>query len=83
MYSFFKGLVISRNNHPTLVVYIHYKYEIVKLIIVRMRGLEPPRVSPHGPKPCAYANSATSADRSLLRGFTYTTRLVRGLEGFF
>jgi hypothetical protein len=26
-----------------------------------MRGLEPPRLAAHGPKPCASANSATSA----------------------
>ena len=31
------------------------------LIVVRMGGLEPPRVSPHGPKPCAFTNLATPA----------------------
>lgn len=31
--------------------------------VVRSRGLEPPRgVSPHGPEPCASANSATTAN---------------------
>lgn len=33
--------------------------------MVRLRGLEPPRglITPHGPEPCASANSATSAGR--------------------
>lgn len=31
------------------------------LNVVPGRGLEPPRVSPHGPKPCASANFATLA----------------------
>ena len=29
--------------------------------MVRVRGLEPPRISPHEPKPCAYTNFATPA----------------------
>lgn len=30
---------------------------------VPKRGLEPPRIAPHGSKPCAYTNSATSASQ--------------------
>ena len=30
-------------------------------IIVRWRGLEPPRLAAHGPQPCLSANSSTSA----------------------
>ena len=30
-------------------------------LLMRMRGLEPPRVTPHDPKSCASASSATSA----------------------
>jgi hypothetical protein len=29
--------------------------------MVRWRGLEPPRLSAHGPQPCLSANSSTSA----------------------
>lgn len=32
-------------------------------VIVRWRGLEPPRLAAHGPQPCLSANSSTSAHR--------------------
>ena len=31
------------------------------LVLVRMKGFEPPRRETHGPQPCASASSATSA----------------------
>ena len=31
--------------------------------MVRAEGLEPPRISPHGPKPCVSANSTTPATK--------------------
>src|SRR5215216_7981242 len=33
-------------------------------LLVRWRGLEPPRLSAHGPQPCLSASSSTSAQRS-------------------
>ena len=32
-------------------------------LVVRAGGVEPPRVTPQGPKPCAYSSSATPAYR--------------------
>ena len=39
------------------------------LVLVRMKGFEPPRRETHGPQPCASASSATSAYFLFLIGY--------------
>jgi hypothetical protein len=43
---------------------------------MRAKGLEPPWLAPHGPKPCACTNSATPAGRD-----KYRTRVLLKLRG--
>lgn len=48
----------------------------MRMLLVRARGVEPLWISPHGPEPCASANSAMPAQyatKLLLKTFYYDT----------
>ena len=54
----------NKKSAPLLFYGLNPMNSMIKnssFFLVRMGGLEPPRVSPHGSKPCAFTSLATSA----------------------
>ncbi len=54
----------------------------MRILLVRARGVEPLWISPHGPEPCASANSAMPA-KILAQNFSLTTDYSPKLQWFF
>jgi hypothetical protein len=59
----FNNILDKDEKYPNLW---GYPSRLLQFHVVRWGGLEPPRLSAHGPQPCLSANSSTSACAPIL-----------------